>query len=73
MDQYSLERIKQQTHPVVAITVPMIDIETKEIIWMTSHSANGASRTPIISYGVVPTLSKLTEVVCKDVVKSLRE
>ncbi|HYJ34498.1 MAG TPA: hypothetical protein VE326_14945 [Candidatus Binatia bacterium] len=56
--------------PSIAFDVEMIDVATSKVVWKASITKRGKSRVPILGGGA-PTLSRLTEEACREVVQRI--
>ena len=68
--EYQLLRSGSNEKPSIAFDVEMIDIATSTVVWRGSIAKRGKSRVPIVGGGS-PTLSRLAEDTCRELVSRL--
>ena len=68
--EYQLLRSGSSEKPSIAFDAEMMDVATSTVVWRASIAKRGKSRVPIVGGGS-PTLSRLAEEACREVVAKL--
>ncbi len=58
--------------PFISLLVKMVDAGSGKILWASSYSRNGNDTEKVFGIGRITSLDRLTEVMAREVVKSLR-
>jgi len=71
VEEYSIDRVGDQSIPEVSVSVRLLDAETGIIIWASTYTKRGSTGIPILGWGKVNSLSKLSHQLAQDMVASL--
>lgn len=72
VDEYAMQTVGGDTFPVVTISARLVDTQTGAVLWMSSASASGDPKVPILALGRVKTLPELAQIVCRHLVSTIR-
>ncbi len=72
VDEYGLMSIGGEQLPVVTISARLVDTQTGGILWMSSATVSGKSKTPLIDIGEIHVLQKVAKIACRKTLRSLR-
>jgi hypothetical protein len=70
--EYGTVRVRNETYPVVSISVRWVDVETGTILFMGTVSEEGSPLIPIIDVGEEQLFPVLTRRACSKLVNMVR-
>ncbi len=68
---YEMARIGQGSYPLITVELRMLDVETGELIWMTTVTRKGGPTIPFFGFGEIHTLGELTQKVTAELARSV--
>lgn len=72
-DEYAVQTVGQDTFPVVTVSARLVDCATGTVLWMNTVSGTGDPKVPIVALGRIKTLPEMAQIVCRQVVLTLKK
>ncbi len=68
---YEMARVGQSSFPLITVELRMVDVESGELIWMTTLTRKGGPTVPFFGWGEIHTLDELAQKVAQDLARSV--
>ena len=72
VQEYRRERFRNESYPIVGLSVRWVDVNTGTIIFMGTASEEGSPKVPVVDVGEEQLFSVLTRKVCRQLINMVR-